>query len=118
MFLILPENQEYKKNSEYLFFSNKKENIKIENLNSILSTLDLNIDKIKNFDLNKEIQIKTQQDKFNLFNSPLGVNTNQNANPIIKLNNDENKQIKEIKQLDKVQDETIAKKSIQFKKII
>lgn len=88
--LISPENSDYKKNSEYFFFSSKKENYKVENLNNILTSLDLNIEKIKTFDIikqdknNKPDEENSVLNKFGLFNSVIEVNTNQNANPISK----------------------------------
>jgi len=90
--LISPENTDFNKNSEYLFFSSKKENYKVENLNNLLLSLDLNIDKIIGFDENKQ-EIKNGEEnvslnKFGLFNSSIEVNTNQNANPINKIQGD------------------------------
>lgn len=87
--LISPENSDFKKNSEYYFFSSKKENYKVENLNNILTSLDLNIEKVKAFDINKQ-EIKFEEEnaalnKFGLFNNGIEINTNQNANPINKI---------------------------------
>ncbi len=89
--LISPENSDYKNNSEYFFFSSKKENYRVENLNNILNSLDLNIEKIKTFDVikqdknNKPDEENSIHNKFGLFNSVIEVNTNQNANPINKI---------------------------------
>lgn len=71
----------------------------------------MNIEKLKNFDKYIEFPIKEEENKFIFFNNPIGVNTNQNANPIVKLNIDENKENKPIKEPEIIEDGVASKKS-------
>ena len=84
--LIIPDNTNYKKNNEYFFYSNRKDSYKFDNLLNMLTILDLNIEKLKNFDQNSKefVYNENSQNKFGLFNSGIEINTNQNANPINK----------------------------------
>lgn len=116
--LIVPDNTNFRKNPDYFLFSTRRENYKSDNILNQLTILDLNTDKIKNFDFSKFEEVNPNQDniafnnipnlndnnnKYGFFNTPVIINTNPNQNP--NYANTHNKK--------PLQDDTISEKNIE-----
>jgi len=99
IYLIKPTNDYYMKNSEYCSFSKKKEYFKMENLEAILTSLNLNVEKIKNHVIDENLEIKTDKDKLKLFNNPLEDNQNKTCITSMEMNIPENKQKNQVIQV-------------------
>lgn len=85
--MILPSNFEYKKNSGFSLFISKKDILKSECLRNILTDLDLNLEKLINFDPNNLSNSELEgvnKNFFEIFNNEIDCDANNKNESNIK----------------------------------